>query len=643
MPKLQDRVQETTTTTGTGSFALNGAVTGYITFNSGFSNGDIVWYVCDNGSGDWEIGYGTVGTGTLTRTVFQSSNANALVPFAAGAKRIFCTAPYTYLLPDQTGNTGKILSTDGATPSWITAPTGTVTAVSVATANGLAGTSSGGATPALTLSTTVTGVLKGNGTAISAASAGTDYAPATSGSSILYGNGAGGFSNVTIGSGVSFSGGTLSATGTGGTVTSVSGTGTVSGISLSGTVTSSGSLTLGGSLDLSSPPAIGGTTPNTGAFTRVTVTGSTAPANGMYLPGTNILGFATNSSERVRIDASGNVGIGTSSPSSFSGYTTVSVNNATNGGIYNVLVNGTETARLQAYSGVFNVAAKGASTVLTFETNGSERMRLDTSGNLGLGVTPSAWRTDVSFKAIQMPGGTFAAYVAGGLDPTPNIAANGYVDSGGTWRYINSRAASWYIQNGGMHAWYNAPSGTAGNAISFTQAMTLDASGNLLVGTTSNVTAGGLIIYPAGGAAEQWIGHTNGTSSGVPYSAFYYNGTRIGSITQNGTTGVLYNITSDQRLKENIADAPGALDSVNAIKVRSFDWKADGSHVDYGYIAQELLEVVPEAVSAPADPEEMMGVDFGKLTPRLVKAVQELSSQVSDLKAELNELKKRIN
>jgi hypothetical protein len=242
-----------------------------------------------------------------------------------------------------------------------------------------------------------------------------------------------------------------------------------------------------------------------------------------------------------------------------------------------------------------------------------------------------------------MPGGTFAAYVAGGLDPTPNIAANGYVDSGGTWRYINSRAASWYIQNGGMHAWYNAPSGTAGNAISFTQAMTLDASGNLLVGTTSNVTAGGLIIYPAGGAAEQWIGHTNGTSSGVPYSAFYYNGTRIGSITQNGTTGVLYNITSDQRLKENIADAPGALDSVNAIKVRSFDWKADGSHVDYGYIAQELLEVVPEAVSAPADPEEMMGVDFGKLTPRLVKAVQELSSQVSDLKAELNELKKRIN
>lgn len=100
--------------------------------------------------------------------------------------------------------------------------TGTVTAVSVASSNGFAGSSSGGATPALTLSTTVTGMVKGNGTALSAATAGTDYAAPTSGSSILYGNGAGGFSNVTIGSGVSFAGGTLSATGSGGTVTSVS-------------------------------------------------------------------------------------------------------------------------------------------------------------------------------------------------------------------------------------------------------------------------------------------------------------------------------------------------------------------------------------------------------------------------------------
>jgi len=98
---------------------------------------------------------------------------------------------------------------------------GTVTTVSVVSANGLAGTvANATTTPAITLSTTITGILKGNGTAISAATSGTDYAPATSGSSILYGNNAGGFSNVTVGTGLSFSSGTLTATGAG-TVTSV--------------------------------------------------------------------------------------------------------------------------------------------------------------------------------------------------------------------------------------------------------------------------------------------------------------------------------------------------------------------------------------------------------------------------------------
>lgn len=176
MALLGDRVQETTTTTGTGSLTLNGAVTGYVTFNSTFSNGDIVWYVVDDGAGNWEIGSGTVGTGTLTRSVFQSSNANALVPFSAGTKRVFCSAPYTYFLPDQTGNSGKFLTTDGSIPSWSTNPLGTVTTVSVVSANGLAGTvANATTTPAITLSTSVTGVLKGDGTSISAATAGTDY------------------------------------------------------------------------------------------------------------------------------------------------------------------------------------------------------------------------------------------------------------------------------------------------------------------------------------------------------------------------------------------------------------------------------------------------------------------------------------
>ena len=181
MPLLADRVLESSITAGTGTLTLAGALTGYRTFNSAFSNGNIVYYTIDDGLGNWEVGYGTVGTGTLTRsTVLESSNANALVVFTSVSKRVFCTAPVPALLPDQTGNSTKILSTDGSNPSWITPNAGTVTAVSVVSANGFAGTSSGGATPALTISTSITGVLKGNGTAISAATSGTDYSLGTS-------------------------------------------------------------------------------------------------------------------------------------------------------------------------------------------------------------------------------------------------------------------------------------------------------------------------------------------------------------------------------------------------------------------------------------------------------------------------------
>ena len=123
---------------------------------------------------------------------------------------------------------------------------GSVTTLSVVSANGFAGTvANATTTPAITLTTSVTGVLKGNGTAISAAVSGTDYAPATSGTSILYGNGSGGFSNVTVGSGLSFAGGTLSSAGGSGTVTSVAQSFTGGIISVSGSpITTSGTLAL---------------------------------------------------------------------------------------------------------------------------------------------------------------------------------------------------------------------------------------------------------------------------------------------------------------------------------------------------------------------------------------------------------------
>jgi hypothetical protein len=160
---------------------------------------------------------GTVATATTTPAITLTTSISGVLygnGTAIAAATISAPLAYsagTLSITQASGSTnGFLSSTDWTT--FNNKGSGTVTAVSVVSANGFAGTSSGGATPALTLSTTITGLLKGNGTAISAATSGTDYAPATSGTSILYGNGSGGFSNVTVGSGLSFSAGTLAAT-----------------------------------------------------------------------------------------------------------------------------------------------------------------------------------------------------------------------------------------------------------------------------------------------------------------------------------------------------------------------------------------------------------------------------------------------
>jgi hypothetical protein len=87
------------------------------------------------------------------------------------------------------------------------------------------------------------------------------------------------------------------------------------------------------------------------------------------------------------------------------------------------------------------------------------------------------------------------------------------------------------------------------------------------------------------------------------------------------------------RLKENIQDAAPASALIDAIQVRQFDWKSDGSHQRYGFIAQELVTVAPEAVHAPADPDEMMAVDYSKLVPLLVKELQSLRARVAQLES----------
>jgi hypothetical protein len=154
-----------------------------------------------------------------------------------------------------------------------------------------------------------------------------------------------------------------------------------------------------------------------------------------------------------------------------------------------------------------------------------------------------------------------------------------------------------------------------------------------MVGTTTNAIndSNSIVIVSNNGSVVGQVicNHATSTGSGERFAAFGYAGSSIGSITQNGTTAVAYNTSSDYRLKENIQDADSASSLIDAIQVRQFNWKSDGSHQRYGFIAQELVTVAPEAVHQPTDTEEMMAVDYSKLVPMLVKEIQSLRQRLS--------------
>jgi hypothetical protein len=123
----------------------------------------------------------------------------------------------------------------------------------------------------------------------------------------------------------------------------------------------------------------------------------------------------------------------------------------------------------------------------------------------------------------------------------------------------------------------------------------------------------------------------NRTSDGVVLS-LRSGGVERGKISISGST-TTYATTSDVRAKENIVDAPSASDDIDAIQVRSFDWKADGLHQKYGMVAQELLTVAPDAVAQGDTEEDMMGVDYSKLVPMLIKEIQTLRARVAQLES----------
>jgi hypothetical protein len=138
------------------------------------------------------------------------------------------------------------------------------------------------------------------------------------------------------------------------------------------------------------------------------------------------------------------------------------------------------------------VQTADASGVLQLQANGTVALATDTSANVGIGVTPSAWS---GFRALQI-GGTTSLWSSTSGNSSSFYTNNGYFN-GSNRIYLTNGFATEYIQGSGQHIWFTAPSGTANNAITFTQAMTLNANGALALQGASTSANGVGITFPA--------------------------------------------------------------------------------------------------------------------------------------------------
>jgi hypothetical protein len=379
-----------------------------------------------------------------------------------------------------------------------------------------------------------------------------------------------------------------------------------------------------------------------------------------YINGTSSVGLAISDSTKVLLNSAGNFGIGTITPNytlhidSNTSTTRFQITNSTTG---------------QGGSVGFQLLQIANDTILTnrsngymsFETVGTERLKISSTGNIGIGVTPSSIYLSSQALEITKAGNGLWSY---GQDNI-YLTSNAYYTIAGAFAYGGTGKASAFQQDGGAFAWKLAGSGTAGGAITFNQAMTLTNGGALYINTTSALPGSGTLLHvdsPTAGpsfknaaSGQQTLMLWNAVSSGDNLFLEFNVNTSIvgkGSVDYNRASNVTrYNTTSDANLKNIIGDSnkQKSIDILNTTKIKEYSWKEDETNKSQiGVIAQELYKTFKGAVSVGSD-EELLGtedykswkVDKTAFTFHLIAGWQKHEEIISNLEKRIQQLESK--